>query len=1048
MELRCQHCGHVWDYRGRSKYYASCPRCLWKVSIQIKRKKRKAPSPAKVGAEYVNSAKFVEDYLNRLDWRVCYDAETEVLTKSGWKKFSELRLEDEILTINVENRSLEYQRPVQIYEFDYDGEMISIGSSCTEEKEVLLTVTPEHRMLVEKSWCLDFKPAKEISEHTPIPVRGVWNGGKVDYFKLPLASVEKRSSPSYKTDLKKVESAREKNCSITRTAEGFDCAEHTAWTVMKNEVHDNLELRAVPELSIKMDDWLRFLGIYLGGGRCSEKSEQCLKRDPSVRSEGENESFFVQATPSKREAIREVLGRLPFPFTEVDGGFRIHFKQLWSYLRSLEKDQEKFIPAELKQLSPHQLEMLWDGLVLSGGYVDKRGRRYFCTSSKQLADDVQEILLKMGKASTLRKIALRHTNKHGDFSSRRAQLKSTVYVISELKCQRYYVRRVSRVPYRGKVYCVKVPNRTVCVRRGGKPVFSGNSENANVAYSFSSMFLQAAGEVITRYTLSKVYPREIAQAHIRGDFHIHNLPFGITGYCAGWSIKDLLLHGFGGVPGRTESSPPRHFSSALLQISNFLGSIQNEWAGAQAVNSLDIYLAPFVRKDGLSYKQVKQAMQEFIYNLNISSRWGSQTPFTNVTFELKVPEDMKEAPVVRDGKLLDETYADYQPEADLINRAFLETMLYGDMRGRIFTFPIPTYNITRDFDWDSETADLLFAATAKFGIPYFQNCIKGGIDPHEVRAMCCRLMLDMKELYKRYGGYFGYAEKTGSIGVVTINIPRLGYLSRDERDFFERLERLMELAKQSLEIKRKLVEQHMKRGLLPFSARYLGTLKFHFSTIGLIGMHEACLNFLGKGIQTETGKDFAIKVLKFMRERLVEFQDETGNLYNLEATPAEGASYRLARLDKGRYPKIITAGKKAPYYTNSTHLPVGYTNNLVKALRHQDDLQVLYNGGTVFHSFLGEAVSSVEGCKLLVRKIAENFRIPYYTLTPTFSICMEHGYLAGEYPKCPKCGKETEVYSRVVGYYRPVRNWHIGKQEEFRERQEYDEQLSIKAFPS
>ncbi|MBA7647351.1 Anaerobic ribonucleoside-triphosphate reductase [subsurface metagenome] len=569
-------------------------------------------------------------------------------------------------------------------------------------------------------------------------------------------------------------------------------------------------------------------------------------------------------------------------------------------------------------------------------------------------------------------------------------------------------------------------------------------ENANVAYSFSSLFLRAAGETVARYALSKVYPREIARAHIEGDFHIHNVPFGIVGYCAGWSIKDLLLQGFSGVAGRTESSPARHFSSALLQISNFLGSVQNEWAGAQAVNSLDIYLAPFVREDGLNYKQVKQAMQEFIYNLNISSRWGGQTPFTNLALELKVPEDMKEQPVIYGGKVLDKTYADFQPEADLVNRAFLDVMLHGDMRGRIFTFPIPTYNVTKDFDWDSEVSDLLFQATAKFGIPYFQNCIKGGINPREVRAMCCRLQLDLRELHRRYGGFFGYAEKTGSVGVVTINMPRLGYLSKDEGAFFERLERLMELAEDSLEIKRKLVEKNMERGLLPFSARYLGTLKFHFSTIGLVGMHEAGRNFLGEGIETKAGKEFAIKVLKFMRKKLLEFQEETGNIYNLEATPAEGTSHRLARLDKKHYPKIITSGKKVPYYTNSTNLPVGYTNNLVEALRHQDDLQVLYNGGTVFHSFLGEAVSSAEGCKVLVRKIAENFRLPYYTITPTFSICMEHEYLRGAHFNCPLCGKPAEVYSRIVGYFRPVQNWHVGKQEEFYDRIEYDEKVSMK----
>ncbi|MFN4133601.1 MAG: ribonucleoside triphosphate reductase, partial [Candidatus Hadarchaeales archaeon] len=569
-------------------------------------------------------------------------------------------------------------------------------------------------------------------------------------------------------------------------------------------------------------------------------------------------------------------------------------------------------------------------------------------------------------------------------------------------------------------------------------------ENANIAYSFSSLLLQAGGEVIGHYTLSKIYPSEIARGHLEGDFHIHNLPFGIVGYCAGWSIRDLLLNGFSGIPGRTESSPPKHFSSALLQISNFLGSLQNEWAGAQAVNSLDVYLAPFVRKDRLDYRQVKQAIQEFIYNLNIASRWGGQTPFTNVTFELKIPEDMNNQPVIYAGKPTDETYGDYQQEVDIINRAFLDVMHAGDMRGRIFTFPIPTYNITKEFDWDSEVSEILFKTTAKFGVPYFQNCIRGGIDPREVRAMCCRLQLNLRELHRRYGGFFGYADKTGSIGVVTINMPRIGYLSRDDEDFFERLERLMELAKESLEIKRRLVERNMKRGLLPFAAHYLGTLKFHFSTIGLVGMHEACLNFLSKGIETKDGKEFAIKILKFMREKLVEFQKETGNIYNLEATPAEGASHRLARLDKERYQKIITAGKKVPYYTNSTHLPVGYTDNVVEALKHQEDLQVLYNGGTILHVFLGEAVSSAEGCRLLVRKIAENFRLPYFTITPTFSICMDHGYLSGEHFNCPRCWKPTEVYSRIVGYYRPVQNWHIGKQEEFRERKEYDERISVR----
>ncbi len=561
-------------------------------------------------------------------------------------------------------------------------------------------------------------------------------------------------------------------------------------------------------------------------------------------------------------------------------------------------------------------------------------------------------------------------------------------------------------------------------------------ENANVPFSFSSLFLQGATEVIADFVLKRVYPPEISRAHLSGDLHIHNIGWGIVGYCAGWSIRDILFQGFGGVPARTESSPPRHFSSALLQISNFLGSVQNEWAGAQAVNSIDVLLAPFIRKDGLEFKEVKQRIQEFVYNLNISSRWGGQTPFTNVTLETMVPEDLKEEPVIVGGKQLDETYADYQPEIDLFNKAFLEVLLQGDAKGRVFTFPIPTVNITPDFPWDSEVSDLLFKVSAKFGSFYFQNCIKGGLDPREIRAMCCRLQLRLDELYRRYG-FFGYADKTGSIGVVTINMPRIGYLSKDETQFFERLDDLLELAKQSLEIKRSWVERLMKAGMLPFTVRYLGTLRWHFSTIGLVGMHEACLNFLGQGIETREGREFAIRVLEHMRKRIKEFQEETGNLYNLEATPAEGTSYRLARLDKERYPDIKTAGEKVPYYTNSTWLPVGYTSNLVEALRHQEDLQVLYNGGTVFHVFLGEAMPDPQAAKLLVRRIAENFRIPYYTLTPTFSICPDHGYLSGEHWNCPLCGKRCEVYSRIVGYYRPVQNWHVGKQEEFRERRTY-----------
>jgi ribonucleoside-triphosphate reductase len=568
-------------------------------------------------------------------------------------------------------------------------------------------------------------------------------------------------------------------------------------------------------------------------------------------------------------------------------------------------------------------------------------------------------------------------------------------------------------------------------------------ENANLSFSFSSVFFRLAGEAVSRFVLAKVYPKQISRAHVNGDLHLHNLYMGLTGYCAGWSIKDILVEGFNGVPGKVESSPPKHLSTALLQLANFVGTLQNEWAGAQAFNSLDTLLAPFVRADKLTYKQVKQQMEQFIYNLNISSRWGGQTPFTNVTFDVKVPEDLRDEYVILGGKIQKEVYGDFQEEMDVINKAFMEVMIKGDMHERVFTFPIPTYNLTKDFDWDSEVSDSLFTLTAKYGVPYFQNFINSDLNPRDIRAMCCRLQLDLRQFYRRVGGFFGFCDKTGSIGVVTINMPRIGYLAKSEKQFFDKLDSLMELAKESLEVKRKVVTENMDKGLLPFTKRYLGTLRWHFSTIGLIGMNEACLNFLGEGIATEGGREFAIKVLKHMRERVLEFQKETGHIYNLEATPAEGCSYRLARIDKKKYPKIKTAGKKVPYYTNSTWLPVNFTDDVFEALKHQEPLQVLYTGGTIFHAFIGERIEDFEACKKLVRRIAENFRIPYFTITPTFSICPTHGYLVGEHFKCPTCNKPAEVYSRVVGYYRPVQNWNEGKREEFRQRKEYNVSLKL-----
>jgi ribonucleoside-triphosphate reductase len=528
------------------------------------------------------------------------------------------------------------------------------------------------------------------------------------------------------------------------------------------------------------------------------------------------------------------------------------------------------------------------------------------------------------------------------------------------------------------------------------------NENSNVNYSFSGLSLHLSGSIIANYVLENIYPREIAEAHKNGDFHIHDLSMGINGYCAGWSLRDLLLEGFNGVPSKVESGPAKHLETVIGQLINFLGTLQNEWAGAQAFSSFDTYLAPFVRADKCDFKRVKQNIQQFVFCMNTPSRWGCQTPFTNLTFDWTVPEDMKKQNVILGGKILEDRYGDYQPEMDLINRAFIEVMLEGDMKGRIFTFPIPTYNITKSFDWESDNAKRLFEMTAKYGLPYFQNFINSDLKPSDVRSMCCRLQMDMRKLRQKTGGLFGSGEKTGSVGVVTMNFPRLGYLAQTENEFFSRLESLMELAKQSLEIKRELVQRNMDNGLLPYTKRYLGSLNHHFATIGLIGMNEALQNFFGKEVTmaTELGRKFALKTLDFMRDKLEEFQKETGNIYNLEATPGEGTSYRFAKIDRKKYPQIIIPGKENPYYTNSTHLPVNYTDDIFEALELQDELQAKYTGGTVFHGFLGERIGDPETCGRLIKTIAYNFRLPYFTITPTFSICPEHGYLVGEHYEC------------------------------------------------
>lgn len=562
-------------------------------------------------------------------------------------------------------------------------------------------------------------------------------------------------------------------------------------------------------------------------------------------------------------------------------------------------------------------------------------------------------------------------------------------------------------------------------------------ENSNEGVvSFSGLNARISGEVLSNFALNNLYSERIKKAHQEGDFHIHDLSYPIVGYCAGWSMENLLRKGFGHVPNQVHSHPAKHLETATLHMVNYIGTMQAEFAGAQAFSSVDTFLAPFVRADGLSYDRVKQDIQKLIFGLNVPCRWGWQTPFSNLTFDWTVPEDLKNKKVVVGGEELDTCYGDYQEEMDMINRAFLELMIEGDLKGRVFTFPIPTYNITKDFDWDHPNAKLLFEATAKYGIPYFQNYLGTNLNPGDIRAMCCRLNLDMRELKTRPGNMWGAGDQTGSIGVVTINLNRIGYEAQSKQEFFDRLREMMVLAKESLETKREVVNNMLERGLMPYTKVYLGHFENHFSTIGICGMHEACMNFLHKGIGTPEGKEFTIETLNFMREVLKDFQEETGHLYNLEASPAESTSYRLARLDRQKYKNIYTSGTdKHPYLTNSTQLNVDATRDIFEALRHQEDIQPLYTGGTIFHAFLPEAIDW-KTCRKLVQKIAET-RIPYYSITPTFSVCDSHGYLKGQHPTCPECGSETEVFSRIVGYLRPVRTWNDGKQQEFSDRVTY-----------
>ena len=571
-------------------------------------------------------------------------------------------------------------------------------------------------------------------------------------------------------------------------------------------------------------------------------------------------------------------------------------------------------------------------------------------------------------------------------------------------------------------------------------------ENSTVTYSVGGLILSNSGAITANYWLSEIYDEEIANAHRNADLHLHDLSM-LTGYCAGWSLKQLIQEGLGGIPGKITSSPASHLATLCNQMVNFLGIMQNEWAGAQAFSSFDTYLAPFVKADNLTYEQTKKSIESFIFGVNTPSRWGTQAPFSNITLDWVVPNDLAELNAIVGGKEMPFKYKDCQKEMDMVNKAFIEIMIEGDANGRGFQYPIPTYSITRDFDWsDTENNRLLFEMTAKYGTPYFSNYINSDMEPSDVRSMCCRLRLDLRELRKKSGGFFGSGESTGSVGVVTINMPRIAYLSADEAEFYQRLNHLMDVAARSLKVKRTIITKLLNEGLYPYTKRYLGTFDNHFSTIGLVGMNEACLNakWIREDLSNEKAQQFTKDVLNHMRERLSDYQELYGDLYNLEATPAESTTYRLAKHDVKRFGDIITANMNGtPYYTNSSHLPVGYTEDVFSALDIQDELQTLYTSGTVFHTFLGEKMPTWKSAATLVRKIAENYKLPYYTLSPTYSVCKNHGYITGEHYTCPQCGETTEVYSRITGYYRPVQNWNEGKAQEFKDRKVYDAVRSV-----
>ncbi|MEW5920116.1 MAG: ribonucleoside triphosphate reductase [Bacillota bacterium] len=826
----------------------------------------------------------------------CYAEDTQVLTDSGWKYFYAVSEGDQVYTLNNETNEVEIQKPVRYFEYDYNGTMYHFNNS-----KVNLFVTPNHNMVVDQyspyngaRYLRKIIKARDFNPNIDfIPKQAEWLGNEKEVFFLPAIEIE------YYRNYGKIYEKRIRE---------------------KKEIH--------------MDDWLAFFGFWLAEG-----STYLHKRDRHNRNKVYYE-YQVRIHQNEGETASEferILQRLPFKYSKKQDKKKIEFciwdKQLFSYLRQFGKAGNKFIPQEIKSLSKRQLEILFDWLMKGNGYTG-HGNTTYNTKSERLADDVQELVMKLSYASSIYK------RKKGNASW---------FVVSISKNQRNYIRNgVEKKEYKGKVYCLEVPNHTLYVRRKGKPAWCGNS------------------------------------------------------------------------------------------------------AGAQAIANFDTYLAPFIRYDGIGYREVKQALQEFVFNLNVPTRVGFQTPFINITLDVTVPSILADQPVMVGGTLQKETYSEFQKEMNLINMAFCEVMMAGDADGRIFTFPIPTYNVTSEF-FENPVSENIMEMTAKYGIPYFANFINSDLSPDDVRSMCCRLRIDNRELRRRGGGLFGANPLTGSIGVVTINLPRIGYKANTLDDFLRRVEEVAILAKESLVTKRQVLEQLTENGLYPYSKYFLRDVysRFgeywanHFNTIGVIGMNEALLNFMGEDITTPAGQAAANTILNHLRSILIQFQEETGQMFNLEATPGEGTSYRLALLDKELYPGIVTSGEAEPYYTNSTQLPVNHTDDLFTALDLQDDLQTKYTGGTVFHVFLGEKVENTGACKKLISKVFSLYKLPYLSITPTFSVCSTHKYLSGEQPLCPYCGQETEIWSRVVGYYRPVQNWNRGKKEEFRQRKT----LKVKANP-